>query len=126
MKITCFFAFNSSASSCLVVFESSSLRLSFNGTIHRSLNLSLSSTGLIDIPKEILQHEVLGIGVFDAKVYDASKDGTITGPALERKGALILQTDGEKPSDNTSFAGERHYYIHVHVYMPIMAVCLLC
>ena len=116
VEVTCFFAVRTSVTSCVVVFESSFLGLSFNGTIQRSVNLSLSSTGYIDIPQEIFQHGYLSAAVFGAKVYAANKNGNIIlGPAFEQMEALEIQSDQEEPSatsTTTSIIGERNHYFH--------------
>ena len=110
MEVTCFFAVSASASSCVVAFDNSSFEWSFNGTIQRSLDFPLSSTGFVDIPQEISQREDLSIVAFDARVYDAEENGTIiSSPAFEQKRALVIQNVPEETSANMAagFTGEK-------------------
>ena len=108
VNVTCIFAINATASACWIVFINSSLGLTFDGLIQHFLPMS---TGLIDIPKTISQHEVvqqLGSVAFDAKVYDMSVDGNVTGyPAFEQGQAFVVETIPLNPDLSPSIIGNR-------------------
>ena len=108
MNVTCIFAVNAPASACQVVFINSSLGIAFDGLIQ---HLVSHSTGLIDVPKTILQDEVvqqLGSVVFDAKVYDMSMDGNVTDyPAFEQEEALVIQAIPLSADHSPSIIGNK-------------------
>ena len=92
VNVTCDFAINAPASACWIVFINSSLGIAFAGLVQHFLS---HSTGLIDIPKTIVLHEVvqqLGSITFDVMVYDVSIDGDMTAyPAFEQEGGLVIK-----------------------------------
>ena len=92
VKVTCVFAINAPASACQIVFTNASLGLNFSGIVNHSLP---ESTGLIDIPKTILQAEAmqhLGSVVFDVTVYDVNMDGSVTNDtAYEQGNGLVIE-----------------------------------
>ena len=92
VNVTCDFAINAPASACWIVFINSSLGLTFDDFVQRLLP---QSTGLIDIPKTVVLHEVvqqLGSITFNVMVYDVSIDGDVTdNPAFEQEGALVIK-----------------------------------
>ena len=92
VNATCIFAINAPASACKIVFINPSVGLSFSGIVNHSLS---ESTGLIDIPITVLQHEVvqqLGSVAFHARVYDMSMNGTVPdNTAYELQIALVVQ-----------------------------------
>ena len=106
VNATCIFAINATASACWILFINSSLGLAFDGLIQHFLS---RSTGLIDVPKTVLQHEVvqqLGSVVFDAKVYDMSIDGNVTDfPAFEQEEALVIEAMLSIPDLSPSIIG---------------------
>ena len=106
MNVTCIFAINAIASACWIVFINSSIALTFDGLIEHFLPVS---TGLINIPKTISQHEVvqqLGSVAFDAKVYDMSVDGNVTDyPAFEQEQALVVEAIPPSPDLSPSIIG---------------------
>ena len=106
VNATCIFAINATASACWIVFINSSFGLAFDGLVHHFLS---RSTGLIDVPKTVLQHEVvqqLDSVVFDAKVYDMSMDGSVTDfPAFEQEEALVIEAMLSSPHLSPSIIG---------------------